>query len=73
LFEQFGLQLLIVAPLDSKARITEPFVDCYLHVVKDEATHCSQLYSMTAREYEEVVASTDGSDRPAPKRRLTAK
>jgi uncharacterized protein YPO0396 len=57
LFEQFGLQILIVAPLDSKARVTEPCVDCYLHVVKDEKTHYSQLYSMTAREYEEVAAS----------------
>lgn len=55
LFEQFGLQLLIVAPLDAKARVTEPFVDCYLHVVKDERTSRSQIYSMTAREYEQVV------------------
>ncbi len=73
LFEQFGLQLLIVAPLDSKARVTEPFVDCYLHVVKDEATHCSQLYSMTAREYEEVVNSFSGNGTPVPGRRVTAK
>lgn len=55
LFQQFGLQLLIVAPLDAKARVTEPFVDCYLHAVKGEATHCSELYSLTAREYEEVL------------------
>jgi len=37
LFAQFGLQLLIVAPLDAKARVTESFVDHYLQVVKDEA------------------------------------
>ena len=55
LFEQFGLQVLIVAPLDAKARVTEPFVDCYLHVVKDASTSKSQIYSMTAREYETVV------------------
>lgn len=59
LFKQFGLQLLIVAPLDAKARITEPFVDRYLHVVKDSMTNCSQLFSMTAREYDEVVNHTN--------------
>jgi uncharacterized protein YPO0396 len=57
LFQQFGLQLLIVAPLDAKARVTESFVDCYLHAVKDEATNHSELYSMTAREYEEVLSN----------------
>ena len=62
LFEQFGLQLLIVAPLDAKARVTEPFVDCYLHVVKDEKTDLSQMYSMTAREYEEVVGELVGGE-----------
>ena len=55
LFKQFGLQLLIVAPLDAKARVTESYVDRYLHVVKDEQTNHSQLYSMTAREYDEIV------------------
>lgn len=59
LFERFGLQILIVAPLDAKARVTEPFVDSYLHVVKDETTNRSQLYSMTAREYEEIVKGFD--------------
>jgi uncharacterized protein YPO0396 len=55
LFQQFGLQLLIVAPLDAKARITEPFVDRYLHVVKYAESSHSQLFSMTAQEYQEVV------------------
>ena len=73
LFEQFGLQLLIVAPLDSKARVTEPFVDCYLHVVKDETNHCSQLYSMTAREYDDVVASFSGNGQSSGKRKVVAK
>jgi len=76
LFKQFGLQLLIVAPLDAKARVTEPFVDRYLHVVKDAATHCSQLYSMTAQEYDEVVkqiAGTGNNGKPATKRRVTVK
>src|SRR4029079_18155189 len=72
LFQQFGLQLLIVAPLDAKARVTESFVDCYLHAVKDEATHQSQLYSMTAREYEEVLKSFAGNGKAA-KARVTAK
>ena len=63
LFKQFGLQLLIVAPLDAKARITEPFVDRFLHVVKDSTSHRSQLYSMTAREYEEVIKELPGMKR----------
>lgn len=55
LFDQFGLQLLIVAPLDAKARVTEPFVDRYLYVVKDTETNRSKLLSMTAKEYEDEV------------------
>lgn len=55
LFQQFGLQLLIVAPLDAKARVTEPYVDSYLHVVKNEETKQSRIYSMTAREYQQVL------------------
>lgn len=73
LFEQFGLQLLIVAPLDAKARVTEPFVDNYLQVVKDEATGRSKLFSMTAREYEEVVQGTGGAVEAIGGRRRTAK
>lgn len=55
LFRKFGLQLLIVAPLDAKARVTEPYVGCYLHVVKDMASHRSEIYSMTAKEFEESM------------------
>ncbi len=54
LFQRFGLQLLIVAPLDAKARVTEPFVDCYLQVVKDEPGGRSKVYSMTTMEYESI-------------------
>jgi uncharacterized protein YPO0396 len=57
LFRKFGLQLLIVAPLDAKARVTEPYVECYLHVVKDAPTHHSEIFSMTAREFEETILS----------------
>lgn len=56
LFERFGLQLLIVAPLDAKARVTEPYVQHYLQVLKDERNYRSQLVNMSAREYEEVLA-----------------
>jgi uncharacterized protein YPO0396 len=56
LFDKFGLQLLIVAPLDAKARVTEPYVGCYLLVAKDEDTNRSEIHSMTAREFEETVA-----------------
>ncbi|MGI9456814.1 MAG: SbcC/MukB-like Walker B domain-containing protein [Aeoliella sp.] len=65
LFEQFGLQLLIVAPLDAKARVTEPFVDSYLQVVKDESTGRSQLFCMTAKEYEEVVQGFPSNGQPS--------
>jgi uncharacterized protein YPO0396 len=61
LFKQFGLQLLIVAPLDAKARITEPFVDRYLHAVKDAESSKSMLYCMTAQEYEEVAKAFTGT------------
>ncbi len=50
LFDRFGLQLLIVAPLDAKARVTEPYVGTYIHVVKDKESHRSQLLSITAEE-----------------------
>lgn len=48
LFERFGLQLLIVAPLDAKARVTEPYVGTYLHVVKNKETHRSELLQITS-------------------------
>ncbi len=64
LFEKFGLQLLIVAPLDAKARVTEPYVGCYLHVVKNADTNCSEVLSMTAREFEQQVALEPSQDSP---------
>lgn len=63
LFEKFGLQLLIVAPLDAKARITEPYVGCYLHTVKNEKTRASEIMSMTAEDYE--LAQRQGDSRPS--------
>ena len=53
LFKQFGLQLLIVAPLDAKARVTQPYVGSYLHVVK--RANRSAIYEMTAREFEHSI------------------
>ncbi len=53
LFKQFGLQLLIVAPLDAKARVTQPYVGCYLHV--DKRDNHSEIFEMTAREFEESL------------------
>ena len=55
LFERFRLQLLIVAPLDAKARVTEPYVGTYLHVVKNKQTHRSELLSITAEELHQSV------------------
>ena len=67
LFRKFGLQLLIVAPLDAKARVTEPYVGSYLHVMKDAGTSHSEIFSMTAREFEETLvgAGEDGTIRDA--------
>jgi uncharacterized protein YPO0396 len=67
LFAKFGLQLLIVAPLDAKARITESYVRCYLHVVKDVMTNKSEVFHMTAREFKENMAEViEYSASPAP-------
>jgi uncharacterized protein YPO0396 len=70
LFEKFGLQLLIVAPLDAKACVTQPYVGSYLHAVKDAKTNQSEVFSMTAREFEEVIAESGedhwGSESPVP-------
>lgn len=59
LFERFGLQLAIVAPLDAKARITENYVGMYGHVVKDANTNRSQLISLTAEQYRKVQAEVE--------------
>jgi len=65
LFQKFGLQLLIVAPLDAKALVTQPYVGCYLQVIKNEKTNHSELISITAREFEETImfggAPTNGA------------
>jgi uncharacterized protein YPO0396 len=53
LFKQFNLQLLIVAPFDAKARITEPFVDRYLLVDKNAETKRSKVFQITAERLQE--------------------
>lgn len=55
LFQQFGLQLLIVAPLDAKARVTEPYVGTYIHVLKNKESHRSELLSITAEELRDAL------------------
>ena len=57
LFRQFGLQLLIVAPLDAKARVTQPYVGCYLHVNKRD--NRSEIFEMTATEFADVMGETE--------------
>ncbi len=61
LFRQFGLQLLIVAPLDAKARVTQPYVGYYLHIVKKE--NRSALYEMTAAEFDQYSVN-EAVDQP---------
>ncbi len=56
LFRQFGLQLLIVAPLDAKARVTQPYVGCYLHVNKRD--NRSEIFEMTATEMADVMGES---------------
>jgi uncharacterized protein YPO0396 len=53
LFERFRLQLLIVAPLDAKARVTQPYVGTYLHVVKNQQTSRSELLTLSAEQLRE--------------------
>lgn len=59
LFARFNLQLLVVAPLDAKARVTEEFVGCYLHVVKDPHYCTSEVFHMTAAAFSELSAVSD--------------
>lgn len=56
LFRQFGLQLLIVAPLDAKARVTQPYVGCYLHVNKRD--NRSEIFEMTATAFADVMGES---------------
>jgi uncharacterized protein YPO0396 len=56
LFSQFGLQLLIVAPLDAKARVCEPYVGLHAHVVKDLETHESEILSYESSQDRETSA-----------------
>ncbi len=67
LFEKFGLQLLIVAPLDAKARVTEPYVGCYLHTVKNEKTRTSDVISLSAVEYERALSVDRAAHSLSPK------
>ena len=64
LFERFGLQLLIVAPLDAKARVTDGFVSRYFLVTKDESSH-SRIHAMTATEFNSQV-QRDSSEPATP-------
>ncbi|MDF1813128.1 MAG: ATP-binding protein [Verrucomicrobiales bacterium] len=54
LFKTLKLQLLIVAPLDAKARITEDYVDYYLLVTKDEETSHSEIFTMSTDRFKEL-------------------
>jgi len=56
LFARFGLQLLTVAPLDAKARVTEPYVGTYLPVVKNKKTNRSELIEITADAIPELAS-----------------
>lgn len=59
LFKQFGLQLLIVAPLDAKARVTQPYVGSYIHITKTQ--NRSAIYEMTAQQFEEQIVAEEAT------------
>ncbi len=65
LFKKFGLQLLIVAPLDAKALVTEPYVGCYLHAVKDPRTNRSEVFTMSAREFADTLSAASEGEKKA--------
>ena len=68
LFAKFGLQLLIVAPLDGKARVTEPYVGSYLLVNKNANSH-SEVFEMTARQFRELeVADPSAAETALPRK-----
>jgi len=64
LFRKFGLQLLIVAPFDAKAKVTEPFVDYYIHVVKKG--NRSRMLTMTSGEFRERFGGATPPPPPPP-------
>ena len=65
LFKNLRLQLLIVAPLDAKARITEDYVNYYALVTKDEETNCSEIFKMSAEEFRELELAERTDEEPA--------
>jgi uncharacterized protein YPO0396 len=49
LFSAFNLQLLIVSPLDARARVVEPFVSSY-HLTVNPTAQASTVFTVTAEE-----------------------
>ncbi len=58
LFASFGLQLLIVAPLDAKARVAERYVQYYVQTMIDPNTSKSEVLTMNSREFKELTDKT---------------
>ena len=56
LFKTLQLQLLIVSPLDAKARVTEDHVGYYVLVTKDEMTSKSQVFTMTGQRFRALAS-----------------
>jgi len=72
LFKKFDLQLLIVSPLDAKAKITEDYTNYYAMVAKNPETSVSKVFSIEACPADGLAArtgdSTDGQTMIATKR-----
>lgn len=72
LFHRFGLQLIVIAPFDPKARVVEPYADYYVLTAKqncDDGKDRSQLFTLTREGLEErlrEVSEDDISQTPLP-------
>ena len=59
LFKKFDLQLLIVSPLDAKAKITEDYTNYYAMVAKSPETSVSKVFSIEACPVDEFGSESD--------------
>lgn len=64
LFQKFGLQLIVIAPFDPKARVVEPFADYYVMTAKrteEDGKDRSQIFSLTKEEFRERMRQSSAS------------
>lgn len=67
LFHRFGLQLMVIAPFDPKARVVEPYADYYILTAKQncpDGKDRSQLFTLTKEGLEERLREMNNTDSP---------